>query len=144
MKTRVLSLSLALAVAAGAGMMTVASATTSEPVATIAAVRLSVDGSPVAVARSYGLTGQSEGGNKKAYLLELERGLTSDPSLVSAFGSGQTFASATLEVLDAKTAVLLSYALTDVSVRSFTHDGSDTNVPAEKVVLRIGSLMVGS
>jgi hypothetical protein len=143
MNARGVGLSLALAVVAAAGVMTVAaSAAASDPAPAITAVRLLVDGSPVAVARSYKLTGQSEGENKKAYLLELERGLTSDPSLVSAFGSGQTFPSATLEVLEVESTVLLTYALTDVCVRSFTHDGSE--LPLEKVVLRVGEVMVGS
>lgn len=135
------SRSIAVTLAAAATMMTAVASATSGEVGDVTAVRLSLDGSPVAVARSYSITGHTDAGNRKVSVVELERGLTSDPTLVAAFGSGERFASATIEVLDGEGAVIIAYGLSDVSIRSFTHDGASG---LETVALRGESLTLGS
>jgi hypothetical protein len=144
MKKHLISLVVALAAVVGAVVATAgASAQTGETQAGIGAVRLSLGGSPVAMANSFRLTGQSDGARRRSFVLELERGLTRDGSLVSVFSSGETFGTGALELLDSAANVLATYALTEVSVRSFVHEAS-ARTAVERVVLTAGSVRLQS
>jgi hypothetical protein len=105
---------------------------------------LALDGNTVGSARDFELTGGPAAKAKGAeYRLRLTRGLTDDTSLVDAFQSGQQFATATVQVLDAEGSVLTTYTLSNAAVVSFEHTGSAaSSVLLEEAVMTSGSLSV--
>ena len=103
-----------------------------------------LDGETVSTATGYELDAATLAGDKKEYTLRLSLRLTDNASPAQAFQSGQTFASAAVNLLAGDFAVLKTYTLVNATVVAYRQSGdAATNSFDQQLVLRSRSLTIG-
>jgi hypothetical protein len=108
-----------------------------------ATFQVTLDTEAVTTAKGYTLDGAVVSG-KREYTLRLSLQLTDNAAPVQSFQSGQTFASAKVDLLDASFAVLKTYTLANATVVAYRQSGdAATNTFTQELVLRSKSLTVG-
>ena len=108
-----------------------------------ATFRVTLDTEAVTTAKGYTLDGAVVSG-KREYTLRLSLQLTDNPAPVQSFQSGQTFASAKIELLDSGLAILKAYTLANATVVAYRQSGdAATNTFTQELVLRSRSLTIG-
>jgi len=105
--------------------------------------RVELDGEGIFTAIGYELDAVLLG-TKKEYTLRLSLQLKDNAGPAEAFQSGQTFASAKVDLLASDATVLKTYTLVNATVVAYRQSGdASTNTFAQQLVLRSKSLTIG-
>ncbi len=105
---------------------------------------VTLDGERITTATGYELDGGVLTGDKREYTLRLSLQLTNNAAPAQAFQAGQTFTTASVELLAADFTTLKTYTLTDATVVAY-HQGGDaaTNTFHQQLVLKSRLLTIG-
>ena len=129
----------AAALASGAGAWALIGGGT--PPATF---RVQLDGEAVVTATGYELDAALAAGDKREYTLRLSLRLTDNAAPAQAFQTGQTFASAAVELVASDQTVMKTYSLVNATVIGYRQRGdAGTNTFEQQLVLRSRSLAIG-
>ncbi len=104
---------------------------------------VTLDGELVQTAKGYALDGALVSG-KKEYTLRISLQLTDNAAPAQSFQSGQTFATARVELLAGKLTTLRSYTLANAAVIAYEQSGdAATNAFTQELTLRSRTLTIG-
>ncbi len=104
---------------------------------------VTLDGEVVQTAKGYALDGALVSG-KKEYTLRISLQLTDNAAPAQSFQSGQTFATARVELLAGNVTTLRSYTLANAAVVAYEQSGdAATNAFTQELTLRSRTLTIG-
>lgn len=104
---------------------------------------VTLDGELVQTAKGYALDGALVSG-KKEYTLRISLQLTGNAAPAQSFQSGQTFATARVELLAGNLTTLRSYTLANAAVVAYEQSGdAATNAFTQELTLRSRTLTIG-
>lgn len=108
-----------------------------------ATFRVTLDGELVQTAKGYELDAVALASGKKEYTLRISLQLTDNPAPAQAFQSGQTFASAKVELLAADLSIMRTYTLASADVVAYRQSGdAGTNAFTQELVLTSKTLTI--